>query len=161
MLHLIFICTMVCFFYLISVNLPWTMIYMCINSYTHTKINLYILWRPHALTWYCCACFTINCESLCLPKGWPEYFSFCQMCLPQVERYYGQLKIYSEKLSFLYRSLSQGYQYWTKHWGRFKVHRLKELSNSRKKNGPFCITVNLTTTCCKTTERKSLKHFWL
>lgn len=73
---------MVCFFYLFSVNRPWTMIYMCINSYTHTKINLYILWRPHALTWYsyCCACFTINCESPCLPQGSARIF----LLLPNV-----------------------------------------------------------------------------
>lgn len=64
-------------------------------------------------------------------------------------------------LLFLYRSLSQGYSSWTKHWKRFRVHRLMGQSNSRKKRGLFCITVDLTTTCYRTTERKSLKHFWL
>lgn len=64
-------------------------------------------------------------------------------------------------LSFLYRSLSLGYSYWTKLWKRFRVHRLMGQSNSRKKRGLFCITVKLITTCYRTTERKSLKHFWL
>lgn len=64
-------------------------------------------------------------------------------------------------LLFLYRSLSQGCSYWTKHWKRFRVHRLMGQSNSRKKRGLFCITVNLTIICYRTTERKSLKHFWL
>lgn len=31
---------------------------------------------------------------LCLPKGWFQYFAFCPMCLPQVEKYYSLLQLY-------------------------------------------------------------------
>lgn len=110
--------------------------------------------HPYALT---CMLYIL----LCLPKGWFQYFAFCPMCLPQVEKYYSLAATTLFFLSFLYRSLSQGCLFWMKHWKRFRVHRLMGQSNSRKKRGLFCITVKLTTTCYRTTERKSLKHFWL
>lgn len=109
--------------------------------------------RPYALT---CMLYIL----LCLLKGW--FHIFC--ILPNVFTTSGKILQPATTLfilSFLYRSLSQGCLFWTKHWKRFRVHRLMGQSNSRKKRGLFCITVKLITTCYRTTERKSLKHFWL
>lgn len=146
--------------FFINVNLP-SNCNMYINIYTCTK-DLKIFHGAH-IHWHDTVVHALQLTVFTQREAHIVAPLFCLLpnVLTSSGKIIGPLRLYSERLSFLYRSLSLDYSYWTKHWKRFKVHRLTDQSNSRRKSGLYCTTVNLTTTCCKTTERKSLKHFWL